>query len=67
MKQPILAYLAAILAGFALIVVVDLASSFITGTIASILIAIGAVAVVVFSLAIIILALNKLFGRGRTL
>ncbi|RKQ33249.1 hypothetical protein [Oceanobacillus halophilus] len=61
MYQLALLYLAAVLAGFSLIVVTLLATFL--GTVAPTLVAIGAVAVIVFSLAILYLALRALFNK----
>ncbi|AXI07892.1 hypothetical protein CV093_02430 [Oceanobacillus sp. 143] len=64
MNQLALLFLAAVLAGFALIIVADLAASFITSAaVVNFLIAVGAIAVIVFALAIIYLALKSLFNN----
>lgn len=64
MNRIVLLFLSAILAGFALIIVTDLAASFITSAaIANLLIAIGAIAVIVFALALIYLAVRALFRK----
>lgn len=66
MIQQALLFFLAILAGFALIVVAELASSFLTsGLIVGILIAIGAIAVIVFSLALLFLAWKSLLKHSR--
>ncbi|RDW21241.1 hypothetical protein [Oceanobacillus chungangensis] len=64
MNQLALLFLAGVLAGFALIVVTDLAAAFLTSTaVINFLIAAGAIAVIVFALAIIFLALKALFNN----
>lgn len=66
MIQEAWLFFLAILAGFALIVVSELASSFLTsGFLVGILVAIGAIAVIVFSLALLFLALKALLKKPR--
>ncbi|PAV30486.1 hypothetical protein CIL05_05115 [Virgibacillus profundi] len=60
-------FLTAILAGFALIIVPGLAASFITSTaIANLLIAVGAIAVIVFAVALLYLAVRALLRKEWT-
>ncbi|RDW21112.1 hypothetical protein CWR48_03925 [Oceanobacillus arenosus] len=64
MNQLALLYLAAVLAGFALIVVTNVAAAFITSAaVVNFLTAVGAVAVIVFALAILYLAVKALFNK----
>ncbi|MEC5425448.1 hypothetical protein QGM71_18365 [Virgibacillus sp. C22-A2] len=61
MNQLAMLYLAAILAGFALIIVPGLAATFITSAaLATLFIAVGAIAVIVFGLALLYLAVRAL-------
>ncbi|MBP2079930.1 hypothetical protein [Oceanobacillus polygoni] len=65
MNQLALLFLTAILSGFALIVVTSLAASFITSTaIVNFLIAVGAIAVIVFAFAVLYLAIKALFHKN---
>ena len=66
MFQQALLFLFAILAGFALIVVTGLTGSFlISWIISKILIAIGTLAVIFFSLALLLLAVKSLLKKHR--
>lgn len=64
MNRFILLFLSGVLAGFALIIVPGLAASFITSTaIANLLIAVGAIAVIVFALTLLYMAVRALFRK----
>lgn len=65
MYQLALLFLTAVLAGFALIVVTSLAASFLSATVINILIGLGAIAVIVFALALLYLASKALFRELR--
>lgn len=62
MNSVALLYFAAILAGFALMFVTTAAASFVA-PFASVLTGIGAIAVILFSIAILYLAIRALFNR----
>ena len=65
MNQLVLLFLTAILAGFGLIVVTSLASSFITSTtIVNFLIAVGTIAVIVFAFSVLYIAIKALFQKN---
>ncbi|MYL47769.1 hypothetical protein GLV94_19195 [Virgibacillus halodenitrificans] len=64
MYQLAVLFLTAVLAGFALILVTEVAAAFLTSaTIVNILVAIGAIAVIVFAFAILVIATKTLLNK----
>jgi len=63
MSQLALLLLAGILAGFALMITPELSAGFISGQLADLIPAIGAIAVIFLALSLIYLAIKSLFNR----